>query len=630
MATVPIYGPKRVPTAPLPNARLQAAETPASLGAGIGMAQAQFGAEGMRAGLGLLRLDLEHRQEQQTRAQQVRLLGASRQLSDLDLQLRRDLTQVQGKDAMGVKADTEARYDEGVDAIKRTLTTQHEVDQFLPMAEQRRQALSGAADRHSLEQVDRYETDELKASASNAVTAGVEAWNDEAGQTLALAQLDAAITELNRRAGGGNEELERLKDEGRSHLYEGVITQLIAHDAVPAATALFEREKAAGHLTADAVQKLDVNLQAAGVRQEANDHADTIWTQFAPTDDLKPIPIDQMEAEARATIKGAPLVLEATINALRSRAVGVNAGRQARHDGNLSSVWGAVAKGAPARTVYAMPEFLQLPGTEQKRVVDEFTQQTDRVLARQQAELNRAYTQESRAYQREQREERDRDKAREAQYWTIVSDPEALVGLSEGDIAKRYPTLGPQYTAKLLDDVRQLKNNDLRLRTATIDSDLFKDVAAEQGLDYVYLTPANQTEEQRANLGRLHALVEAEISRRQGIKKGELTYDEKHTVMSDLVSQKVMIRDKGWFWFDAPSSAAIVQGADAANAYVPFDQIDPGDLKEVVAEIKKKHPTLSETQILREYRGRIERAYALRLMQRPMAEQWQVLEGAIP
>jgi hypothetical protein len=304
-------------------------------------------------------------------------------------------------------------------------------------------------------------------------------------------------------------------------------------------------------------------------------------------------------------------------------------------------VWGAIAAGKPLSEIKRTPEFITAPGEMQNKVVEFYeteAAQAESLAAaregREAARESRAAARENRAYTAELRKERELEMTGWSAYWD-ASRPEALRNLSHGDIVAKLPTLGRTHVERLLNDKERLTKDDATFRAAVIDDDVFKEVANSSGLTYVYTTPTKQTPEQKANLGKLRALVEDEIGRTQSDSKvrRQLSREESRAVMQSIVDTKVLLKgkDNGWFYdSDVSSIAAIVNPKDREIAYVPFDQIkDPKVIEDAVRYLQGEPGVagLPVMEIRTRYRQRIEHAYALLLLGASRAEREAALRG---
>lgn len=331
-------------------------------------------------------------------------------------------------------------------------------------------------------------------------------------------------------------------------------------------------------------------------------------------------------SDARATdVK----TLKATVDALRSRKVGIDASRADRKAQTLDTIWSAVAAGQPWAQVKQLPAYVSAEGPIQNNVKDYYRREADRIEAQRYSVELRQNAREQRQFSEEQRRERQLELDGWAAYFDH-SRPEVLHTLQRGEILAMLPMLGHNHVNRLLTEAEQLRTEDAKLERATIDRDQFVDVATQAGLPYA---AQPKTKAEKANVARLEDLAKTEIARRQGSAgtRRELTREEKRDVIQGIVDTKVMLRDKGWFYSDVESIAGLVNPDDEKKAYVPIGKIPDAALTEAVnflrGELPRDVARLPLIELKSRYAARLERAYALRLLGKSRAEIEAALKG---
>jgi hypothetical protein len=255
-----------------------------------------------------------------------------------------------------------------------------------------------------------------------------------------------------------------------------------------------------------------------------------------------------------------------------------------------------------------MPAFLAMDGKEQTVVRDYLSQ---RALQ----EENLAYTREGRAFQREQRAALAEQRAAasvERKAWSDyfqLSDPQVIREIGRAGILRELPNIGPQHVARLLNDHEQIARGDAAVRAATVDRDMLKDVLFNAGIDYVYQTPSELSEAQRATLGRAFATIEEAVSRAQHGGTA-LTYEQKRTLAEQVIDQKVRLSD--WFW-DSELPAALVNPEDRSTVYLPMTHIINRESRKLTDAVNylrglPGNTTKTDDELRRLYRSRIEKA----------------------
>lgn len=633
MPTVPTYGQRRVKRAALPGARqTSSAETFESAGGTVaqaeaGLARAEGQAAGAAAAFGATAASIatagvaEQTRLTREHTDQVALLAAERQLGELEVSLLhaqdRGALQVRGKDVLPLRTQVLGAFDEQAGMIASNLGNDRQRLAFEQVRQRRRLGIFETVERHTATQLAAYEKTEAEAGLANAVNLAVTNWNNPARIRDELGTLARIVDQHGAAMNMGPEARAELLGRLRTEVHEGVITRMLVNQQEPAARVYFEELH--DQIDGRAIARIEETLRLAGVDRQAQVAAETIWAAHAPADDDDPISLDVMETAARERFRDAPDVLKATIAELRSRKAGVDDGRRARMDARDDAVWTAAMNGATLDQLRQMPAFVHMDGRAQTQVRDYFNAEAVR-------RENLAYTRSQRALAQDALRERTLERDGWSAYWDL-SDPARLRTLSRADILRQLPTLGRDHVNRLLTDQESLTRSDAAVRSATIDTELFRDVAFNAGLDYVYNTPSALTEEQRANLGKLRATVEGEIARRQQGANRPLTFEEKRTLMQSLIEEKVLLRDAGWFWFDRPAPAAIVTGDNRARAFVPLADIPAAAQTEALDYLRGINPRLSDEQLRARYRDRLERAYAVTLMRGTRAEVEAILKG---
>jgi hypothetical protein len=117
------------------------------------------------------------------------------------------------------------------------------------------------------------------------------------------------------------------------------------------------------------------------------------------------------------------------------------------------------------------------------------------------------------------------------------------------------------------------------------------------------------------------------IDREQTSRNRALTRDEKQAIMQGEIDRKVTLS----LWFkDSEISSAIVSPDDYAKAYVPIDKV-PAEATTAYLNLMRSEGripiTLSDADALRRFQDRIQRAWALRSLNRPDPEVLKALRG---
>lgn len=623
MPSVPGYGGRRVAPTPFPNARRQGRDTYESLGGPQAEGLAAFGQSLSRAMPQLTQIV----NEQRARADQVRNLSTTRSFLDLETRLMDDpehgaLT-VKGLAAMENRDTVLETFDKEAASIGTGLKSHEQQIHFETERMRRRAGILEGLDKHASSELQAYEQQEVTATLATSINTAVAHADDPQRIKESLETIAKVVEQHGARLGLGAAARQEALDKMRSQVHTGVIARLLSLDREDAAQVYFDELKE--QISADQVSRIQEALKGATREKQALVAAEDIWGAHAPGNDTDPISIDQMETVARERFADKPDVLKATIGYLRERKAGVDNGRKERADARDDAVWTAVMGGTPFAQIRRMPQYIAMDGKAQTQLRDYYNRQTEHQASLAYQAEARANAAEGRRYTAMLREEKLKELNGWASYFELA-DPNTLRTASRADILRQLPQLGDAHVQRLLNDQEQLSRNDAALKAATIDHDEFVSAAVDAGLAYA---TAPKKPEEKANIAKLEDAAKDEIAKQQGAKGRVLTREEKQTIVRGVIDNKVMLKDAGWFWFDAPTPAAVVSGTERGNAYVPVDTIPAPALREGLNYLRglPGNAALSDAQLRARYQDRLERAYALTLTHGSRAEVEQALKG---
>jgi hypothetical protein len=629
---------RQVGPSALPGARRQSAETFASQGGLVAEAQERFGANRLRETAGMY---AELKRAEAESAAALEQLTIRKRFNDLDHLLLqshdRGLLNKTGKAPLEERDTYVDEWDTTANEIATEIKTEGGRLFYEEEKSRRRDQFVGRADVHAMQQMRGFrgqELDSFLASSKNAAIAAGDPRDPRAAERLAdqfKAQNDA-IDANAPLLGLGPEQIAAMKAQSKSDTHVGIVNNLIARGRDRDAKGYYEDvadQIQEGAQKAQLVERLDTASTDALAFQTANQ----IWDTHAPPaeDDRSAIELDKLERLAREQFKDDPEAYKKTVSYLRERKQGVDDARRQRQSDRDSAVWGAVLNNGTASQIRQLPEFKASPGADQIRIMDYLDREAERTASRAAAAEARESAAENRAYTRAARKEQELENAGWSEYYRL-SDPKVLPTMTRGQIMALLPTLGRDHTTRLVNDLEAYQKNAETVRTATIDRELFKDVAYSAGLDYIYNTPAQMNEDERARSGRLQTAVETEVAAEQGVKGRRLTYEEQRAVAQRVVDRKVMLDVVG---FDRETIAATVRDDERGIAYVPIAQV-PKDSASKMANYIRGIPRRGLTfevsppstdDIIKANRARIERAYARALLGASDPEVFAILEG---
>lgn len=606
---------RQVRTAAIPGVRRTAAETPESLGAGLARAEGQTAEAAANLGDVVSRLGVStyteiQRQERQ-RAHDVAMLEADNALTkwtnDRLYNPEGGALTKKGKAAQALPEEVDGDFEKTASEIGATLSTPEQRAAFEQLKLRHQIGLDTVLKRHVFAEMTAFEKQELDAKLENTVgTVSANALDPKA----AVAALTDGLTALRRsaeRLGYGPEELLQRETALTTRAHVGAIEQLLALGNDKAAVAYFEGFK--GQIAGDAQAKIVAAIDAGTTAAEGVRSSDQIWNELGPKGESDPVNIDAMETAAREQHKDDPKVLTATLQRLRERKAGVDAGRADRKEAIAGDLWKAVAQGASLSDIQRMPQYLAAPGALQVQVSEHV--------------VDRAEQQASRKLTGATRGEQQKEQAGWAMLWHY-DDPAVLSKMTDNQVLALLPDLGVDHVNRLMQKKRAYEKSDDTVRAATIDSELFKSVAVGAGMNAY----APKTDVEKADLSQLQNTVEAAIDREQQARGKTLTRDEKEKLTRSIVDQKVYLSVWG---SDRERIAALVTTpADRQAAYVPLTKIPAAPLAQYLNYARSLDPRnqgKTDQQLQAEYQDRIQRAYAIRVLGGTREEIEAIMQG---
>jgi hypothetical protein len=624
MPTVPKYGQPKVGAAPIPGARKREGETAESLGIGIARAEGVVGDTMAGVGDTIARVGVqaigEIHQLEADRADQIAALTFNRQLGELQLELENNVAQTRGKDTLPLRQTVLEAFDKQTGTFAERLTSQRQRIAFEQAKGARRLAITDSVNTHTMREMDKYEGTETTAALETSSKVAIANYNDPRRIAEEFGRMASIVATHGARIGMGPEAQAALLKTMRSETHIGVIEQMLEHGQDRTAAIYVEEVK--DQIDGDKQAKIEHAVRIASTDAAGERTAAAIWDKFAPPTDDDPISLDKMEAAARAQLGDDTNTLKATIASLRSRKQGVDDGRRERLDARGKAIWGSVLKGASYDSIRRLPEAIAAP-EELLKVRDYLQRQDEHRESLAASRESRAAARDQREYTADLRKEKQLEINGWAEYWQ-ASQPEALRNSTPGAIMAGLPTRGQAHTERLLNDLDRYTKDQSSLGKVSIDADLFKDVA-RPALSYVD-KPATPT--QKANVGKLQALVEDEIARKQQSVNRTLTRDEQRATAQAIVDTKVMVDG---FWYDDAQVAAIVNEKDRATAYVPMADIPAGAMREAlnyVRGLSRETQSMPDMELRARYADRLQRAYARTLMRGTRVEVEAILKGA--
>lgn len=612
MPRVPSYEGRKVSTTALPGVRKQAAETPESLGAGVGEAIARTGNTLARAGIHEWQ---QRRERERKKANEVAHLAAVKRLSDWEITRLHDaktgvLTTRKGQDSFTLPEEIDTEYEQVAGELRASATNDEQklaVDQLI---ENRRNAVRLATHRHVEQQRAEYDASLFKGVRANQAQLATIHAGEPAKFLEAMGNIVAATQQYHTRNGAPKEVVDAEVATAQSAVWEAGITQLLADGNDQGAKRYYDEARTAGQLTGDALKRMTEAVKRKTTEMDGERAADAIYAELGPKGDDDPISLDVMEARARERFTDEPEKLKATVAALRSRKQGIDDGRRERREAKAGTLWRAVLDGKSVEQIKRMPEYITGDDKVVLSVVDYLETQKQR-------EADRAFALEGRALA-----ERDRaEKRREDAGWYMrhqYDQPAVLLQMRDDQIYALTPELGQRHVAELLERKRKYQEDASTVRRVNADRELFNEFAVEYGLNP---HKVKKTEEEKNRIGGALSAVEDALGRaQQKHPKVPLSREESRAVVQEVFDQQVKLRGSWWTSDVERVAAAVVHKDDIARAYVPIQDVPADAVTEGInyllsnGLVDRDHATRSVGELKLLYAPRLERAYAMRVL----------------
>jgi len=613
----------RLPTQEIPQLQTPPGPVPKT---GAWEGAAKFGETLARASLGIA-------ERIEARKDMLAAREADRQLALYELSLDDPKTGVlvtrKGKDAEGLTQQVGQDFTDRRGKLYATMKTQHQRDLFNEFADRRQLQILDRVQKHEAQQEEVWAQASTQADVVTAQNLAVQNFSDPDRRKAEIDNVRKAVaadTALN----GLPEAYRQLKTGIEVAKAHGMIMdRMLANGQDLAAKEYLEQYKK--EFVGDQLAKYEEKVEVANSETLGSIAAEEIWKAHGPQTDTDPVNLDQMLEAARKVFPDDPKKYDATKKSLAERSSAFNEGREQRSTANEASVWKHVLAGATLDEVGTLPEYLSLNGQAQEKVRTAIEDRLYVIKQRGRGEDNWLWETQQRDRTRREQAEADRTKAAFAGYLRL-SEPNELIQHSEEDLIRRLPELGERLTTDLVERRRALLNAPDKVRNATIDEDLFNQLADQAGLK-PYAPAAKRTDTDNARLGALKSTVLDRIAQEQRANGKELSRDQKRAIMQEEIDRKVTLSVP---WYRKGSGVTVPESTlrpgeprprIALEAIPENDQPFVDEALNYLRSIGVVPQGLAPMLARETYRIRIESAYALRVHGGTRAEIEAALRG---
>lgn len=479
-----------------------------------------------------------------------------------------------GKDAFGIYDEAKAKWDKHVQETEKGLASETQRIAF------RNRALSHWADmdlqlkRHIADEGRKYDDTVTESWIANERTAASLNYQDGERVKTSIATQKAVLADHAKRNGLPAEWLKLKTLEAESKTHVSVIERMLDNGQDEAAQGYYQANK--DGLGADA-GNIEAKLTVAVSEGKASRAVTEVWDTIGPKKDTDPVSEYAMVEAIREKLGDDEKAVKAAISDIKERAGLWNAQQRENTEANEATVWKAAEQGASIEQIRSMPEYRKLDGKTQVSIKEHIVDRTHALAGR--------------------KDEKPGD-AQWSNYWQY-SQPDTLNAMTENQIQNLLPKLGRKLTNDLMEKKRGMGKAETL--EATIDSDLFKELADEAGLKSYKRADQLSTKE-KAELGSLRTTVEAQIAAEQSTRKRKLTREEKEAVMRREIEKTVTVK-AGWFG-TTEKPAAVLRKEDIDKVVVP--DMDRTKIKDA---LKKANMPVTEAEIKRVYMKKVGNAY---------------------
>lgn len=269
---------RQVPLEALPGARLTAAETPESQGAGIAEAQGQVA--NALAGVGAKTAAFGEQAygeivaKEKRRADNVALLSGDNRAGMKENELRARALTTRGQAAFGLPEQVMKDFNDEADKIEASMGTPEQKLAFRKIRSERAMSLDSSVRTHVYAEIQHYQGQELQSFLDNSQNAAVANATDPRAVGVELQRQVDAITTHAPDLGLGPEAIKQAIDATRSKTHVGVIENLLAQEQTKSAQIYFEEAKS--QINGEQIARIEKALKEGSTRKEGQTQADAI------------------------------------------------------------------------------------------------------------------------------------------------------------------------------------------------------------------------------------------------------------------------------------------------------------------------------------------------------------------
>jgi hypothetical protein len=228
---------------------------------------------------GVDRVANEIAQRERDKHDQLAVLDADNQLSQLQTDLTTKATSMKGKDALAAGPQVDQDWQKGADQIRNTLTNDRQKLAFENRVGSRYSSLNETVARHTQNELDNYDNQTTAAALDNRMNDALTNYQDPTKVDGAIAETKAILADKARRDGWSPDRLQAATTDRVSKVHTAVINTMLANGNDLTASAYYAKVK--DQIAGDDAAALAKALEEGSVRGESQRQADQITAKFA-------------------------------------------------------------------------------------------------------------------------------------------------------------------------------------------------------------------------------------------------------------------------------------------------------------------------------------------------------------
>lgn len=507
---------------------------------------------------------------EKAKSDQLAVLDADNQLSELGIQLQSAALQRRGKDALGATQDTAEQWTKQTASIESSLRGDTQKMAFRARESARWASLHETVERHADTELRSYDDQTTNAALNNRLNDALSNYQDPTKVGGAIAESKAILTDYARRTGMAPEELQQKIGAAVSRTHVGVVDRMLANGQDLAASSYY-KANSADVVGSDKVT-LERALEEGSSRGESQRQADQITAAAKNEGDAV--------AQVRA-IKD-PLVRDKTEQRVREFYAEQSAALRQQREQVMLDVTNIVQR---TKSFNAIPP-------QQLALLNVGEREALRAYAKNLAEGFPVKT----------------DMATWYQLRTMASVPETRDNFLKENLLKYKGVLSDGDFKELAGVQAGLRKGD-ESATERLDQFNIGNAQITRSLAAVGIEPDHKDKKGRsvvADFARQVQDQEAEFIERNGKKP---SVEDRQSIIDGLLTHGI-VTQKGLF-FDSKEDRRVFELQPGENLVISAKDVPPAERAQIIQALQQRGMPATEAAILSAYQRRLSRMVPL-------------------